>query len=171
MKNKKEGTDTRSGGFFPQSLLRVPTALSITQARNLWNPLFFLHVAGVGLLAMLEVFRVYYKARLYRDCLCLFSVCWIFACRTLEKENMDLKAWNQKLVTKVTDLENEKAELQSELEQMQLLSKFKNKDFVKERDELQGEISELQLLVEDLKAQVRKTCDRRKSSLAYFREL
>ena len=84
---------------------------------------------------------------------------------------MDLKAWNQKLVTKVTDLENEKAELQSELEQMQLLSKFKNTDFIKERDELQGEISELQLLVEDLKAQVRKKGDRRKSCLAYFPEL
>ena len=65
---------------------------------------------------------------------------------------MDLKAWNQKLVTKVTDLENEKAELQSELEQMQLLNKFKNTDFIKERDELQGEISELQLLVEEKKA-------------------
>lgn len=74
----------------------------------------------------------------------------------LEKENMDLKAWNQKLVTKVTDLENEKAELQSELEQMQLLNKFKNTDFIKERDELQGEISELQLLVEDLKAQLQR---------------
>lgn len=84
---------------------------------------------------------------------------------------MDLKAWNQKLVTKVTDLENEKAELQSGLEQMQLLNKFKNTDFIKERDELHGEISELQLLVEDLKAQVRKTGDRRKSSLAYFPEL
>ena len=84
---------------------------------------------------------------------------------------MDLKAWNHKLVTKVTDLENEKAELQSELEQMQLLNKFKNTDFIKERDELQGEISELQLLVEDLKAQVRKTGDRRKSSLACFSEL
>lgn len=84
---------------------------------------------------------------------------------------MDLKAWNQKLVTKVTDLENEKAELQSGLEQMQLLNKFKNTDFIKERDELQGEISELQLLVEDLKAQVRKTGDRRKSSLVYFPEL
>lgn len=81
---------------------------------------------------------------------------------------MDLKAWNQKLVTKVTDLENEKAELQSELEQMQLLNKFTNTDFIKERDELQGEISELQLLVEDLKAQVRKTGE---SSLAYFPEL
>ena len=59
---------------------------------------------------------------------------------------MDLKAWNQKLVTKVSDLENEKAELQSELEQMQLLNKFKNTDFIKERDELQAEISESQLL-------------------------
>ena len=69
----------------------------------------------------------------------------------LGKENMDLKASNQKLVTKVSDLENEKAELQSELEQMQLLNKFKNTDFIKERDELQGEISELQLLDDNSK--------------------
>ena len=67
---------------------------------------------------------------------------------------MDLRASYQKLVTKVTDLENEKADIQSELEQVRLLAKYKKTDFTKERDELQAEITELQMLVEDLRAQV-----------------
>ena len=71
---------------------------------------------------------------------------------------MDLKGSYQKLVTKVTDLENEKAELQSELEQMRLLAKYKKTDFAKDKDELQSEISELQMLVEDLRTQVVKNC-------------
>ena len=74
--------------------------------------------------------------------------------RKLEKENMDLRTSYQKLVTKVTDLENEKAEMQSELDQMRLLAKYKKTDFKTERDELQSEISELQMLVEDLRTQV-----------------
>lgn len=69
---------------------------------------------------------------------------------------MDLRTSYQKLVTKVTDLENEKAEMQSELDQMRLLAKYKKTDFKKERDELQSEISELQMLVEDLRTQVGK---------------
>ena len=67
---------------------------------------------------------------------------------------MDLRASYQKLVTKVTDLENEKADLQSELEQIKLLTKYKKSDYAKERDEFQAEISELQMLVEDLRTQV-----------------
>ncbi|XP_068694651.1 rho-associated protein kinase 2-like isoform X1 [Montipora foliosa] len=74
----------------------------------------------------------------------------------LEKEIMDLRASYQKLVTKVTDLENEKADLQSELEQIKLLTKYKKSDDAKERDEFQAEISELQMLVEDLRTQLRK---------------
>jgi len=74
----------------------------------------------------------------------------------LEKENMDLRASYQKLVTKVTDLENEKADIQSELEQMRLLAKYKKTDHTKETEELQGEITELQMLVEDLRTQLRQ---------------
>lgn len=67
---------------------------------------------------------------------------------------MNLRAAYQKLVTKVTDLENEKAHIHSELEQLKLRAKYKKTDFVKEREELQGEITELQMLVEDLRTQV-----------------
>lgn len=67
---------------------------------------------------------------------------------------MNLRAAYQKLVTKVTDLENEKADIHSELEQLKLLAKYKKTDFVKEREELQAEITELQMLVEDLRTQV-----------------
>ena len=67
---------------------------------------------------------------------------------------MGLKSSYQKLVTTVSDLENEKAELLSEVEQLRLLSKYNKTDFAKERDEFQAEISELQLLVEDLRTQV-----------------
>lgn len=72
----------------------------------------------------------------------------------MEKEIMGLKSSYQKLVTTVSDLENEKAELLSEVEQLRLLSKYNKTDFAKERDEFQAEISELQLLVEDLRTQV-----------------
>lgn len=72
----------------------------------------------------------------------------------LEKDNMNLRAAYQKLVTKVTDLENEKAHTHSELEQLKLRAKYKKTDFVKEREELQGEITELQMLVEDLRTQL-----------------
>ena len=75
-------------------------------------------------------------------------------CRQLEKDNMNLRAAYQKLVTKVTDLENEKADIHSELEQLKLKTKYKKTDFVKEREELQAEITELQMLVEDLRTQV-----------------
>lgn len=71
---------------------------------------------------------------------------------------MDLRGSYQKLVIKVTDLENEKAELQSELEQTRLLAKYKKTDFERDNDELQSEISELQMLVEDLRTQVGKNC-------------
>lgn len=67
---------------------------------------------------------------------------------------MNLRAAYQKLVTKVTDLENEKADIHSELDQLKLLAKYKKTDFVKEREELQAEITELQMLVEDLRMQV-----------------
>ena len=67
---------------------------------------------------------------------------------------MNLRAEYQKLVTKVTDLENEKADIHSELEQLKVLSKYKKTDFIKEREELQAEITELQMLVEDLRMQV-----------------
>ena len=83
------------------------------------------------------------------------SPCHLFLQKT-EKENMDLRTSYQKLVTKVTNLENEKAEMQSELDQMRLLAKYKKIHFKKERDELQSEISELQMLVEDLRTQVGK---------------
>ena len=72
----------------------------------------------------------------------------------MEKEIMGLKSSYQKLVTTVSDLENEKAALLSEVEQLRLLSKYNKTDFAKERDEFQAEISELQLLVEDLRTQV-----------------
>ena len=68
---------------------------------------------------------------------------------------MNLRAAYQKLVAKVTDLENEKAHVNSELEQLKILSKYKKTDFVKEREELQAEITELQMLVEDLRMQVK----------------
>ena len=68
---------------------------------------------------------------------------------------MNLRAAYQKLVTKVTDLENEKAHIHSELEQLKIQSKYKKTDFVKEREELQAEITELQMLVEDLRMQVK----------------
>ena len=71
---------------------------------------------------------------------------------------MSLRSAYQKLVTKVTDLENEKAGIQSELEQMKLQAKYKKTDFVKEREDLQAEITELQMLVEDLRTQVMKMC-------------
>ena len=76
--------------------------------------------------------------------------------RQLEKDNVNLVATNSKLVLKVADLEKEKAELQSELDEMQWMVRFKKSDFVKERDELQAEITELQMLVEDLRTQVRQ---------------
>lgn len=89
---------------------------------------------------------------------------------------MDLKSSYQKLVTKVTDLENEKAELLSEVEQLRLLSKFKKTDFAKERDEFQAEISELQMLVEDLRTQVENNWLRKLKKIVFvnpplFREL
>lgn len=74
----------------------------------------------------------------------------------MEKEIMGLKSSYQKLVTTVSDLESEKAELLSEVEQLRLLSKYNKTDFAKERDEFQAEISELQLLVEDLRTQLRQ---------------
>jgi len=67
---------------------------------------------------------------------------------------MNLRAEYQKLVTKVTDLENEKADIHTELEQLKLKTKYKKTDFVREREELQAEITELQMLVEDLRTQV-----------------
>ena len=75
-------------------------------------------------------------------------------CRQLEKDNMNLRAAYQKLVTKVTDLEKEKTDMQSELEQLGIMAEFGKSDFVRERDELQAEITELQMLVEDLRMQV-----------------
>ncbi|KAL9986497.1 hypothetical protein ACROYT_G000657 [Oculina patagonica] len=72
----------------------------------------------------------------------------------LEKDNMSLRTAYQKLVTKVTDLENEKADIKSEMEELKLKAKYKKTDFVKEREELQAEITELQMLVEDLRTQL-----------------
>ena len=72
---------------------------------------------------------------------------------------MNLRAAYQKLVTKVTDLENEKADMQSELDQLSILTQFTKTDFVREREELQAEITELQMLVEDLRLQVHYTCN------------
>ncbi|XP_058968269.1 transcriptional regulator ATRX homolog isoform X1 [Pocillopora verrucosa] len=72
----------------------------------------------------------------------------------LEKDNMNLRAAYQKLVTKVTDLEKEKTDMQSELEQLGIMAEFGKSDFARERDELQAEITELQMLVEDLRMQL-----------------
>ncbi|XP_022788441.1 rho-associated protein kinase 1-like isoform X1 [Stylophora pistillata] len=72
----------------------------------------------------------------------------------LEKDNMNLRTAYQKLVTKVTDLEKEKTDMQSELEQLGIMADFAKSDFVRERDELQAEITELQMLVEDLRMQL-----------------
>ena len=84
----------------------------------------------------------------------IITVALFFPCREMEKEIMGLKSSYQKLVTTVSDLENEKTALLSEVEQLRLLSKYNKTDFAKERDEFQAEISELQLLVEDLRTQV-----------------
>lgn len=67
---------------------------------------------------------------------------------------MNLRTAYQKLVTKVTDLEKEKTDMQSELEQLGIMADFAKSDFVRERDELQAEITELQMLVEDLRMQL-----------------